>query len=392
MNKHNYTSWFYLAILLALTYSCSQKIQPPKYYLDNAKSEGYKLRGPVRHLDKIYFNTKGRFSNKMKNLPSRPLPELFGYGGHVVFDKKGQYLESRFFRDSLHFFNPDTTTNWTSVYYHKKPANMPDANPVYNSYVLVPGKLNMSETYYSDRTTWSNIHEYAPLATKTIDTTELPNGSRSSWRYYSYELDSMDRVKYRRKRESINGDKEPHYSETVRYYYDSINKIVKEHFIFFEMVDGSDRFPNGSASFYFYRPFNALQEMNITYEYNEKNLVSKATVFHFTDELFHQTYEYDEDNDLVSSDYIVNGNPTIMEYAPIKQRKFNKQGDIIYERFLRKDGSLMREVWIDYYDYDEYNNWQRLEMFLSNTHEGEPDLIGYQKLDYYPENKIEKSK
>jgi hypothetical protein len=241
----------------------------------------------------------------------------------------------------------------------------------------------MSETYYSDYTTWTN-RERGIIT--TIDTTRLPNGSRSSWRYYSYELDSIGSVKYRRKRESINGDKEPHYSETVRYYYDSINRIVKEHYSFFEMVDGSDRFPNGSESYYFDRAFNALQQMNITYEYNEKNLVSKATVYHFNDEIFHQTYKYDEDNNLVSSKYIVyDGVPTVFEYAPIKHRKFNKQGDLIYEKFIKKDGSLMREVWIDYYDYDEYNNWQRLEMFLSNTHDGEPDLIGYQKLDYYPE-------
>jgi uncharacterized lipoprotein NlpE involved in copper resistance len=361
----------YLACILSIFFvffGCSKKLQPPKYYLENIKSEGYKLRGPVKHLDRIFFNKNEKFINRIESLPSRPLQEIIGYGGHVVFDKKGQYLEARSFRDSLHFFDPDTTTNWTSVYFHKKPDNMPDANPVYNSYVLVPGKLKMSGTYYSDKTTWTSRKRGRIT---TIDTTYLPNGSRSQWRYYSYELDSIGRVKYRRKRESINGDKEPHYSETVRYYYDSINRIVKEHYSFFEMVDGSDRFPNGSASYYFYRPFNALQQMSITYEYNDKNLVSKATVYHFTDEILHQTYQYDEDNDLVSSEYIVNGNPTIMEYAPIKQRKFNKQGDIIYERFLIKDGSLMREVWVDYYDYDEYNNWQRLEMFLSNTHEGE---------------------
>lgn len=376
-----------MTIFLGLS-GCSKKLSPPQYYLFNEKVDTYKLRGPVKELDKIFFDSKQNLVRDIRSLPSLPISELLG-GGHNIFDKKGQWLEARTFRDSLHFFNPDTTTNWTSVYYHKEPDNMPDANPIYNAYVLVPGKLKMSETYYSDRTTWTNIHEYAPQATKTIDTTKLPNGSRSNWKYYSYELDSIGRVKYRRKRESINGDKEPHYSETVRYYYDSINRIVKEHYSFFEMVDGSDRFPNGSASYYFDRAFNALQQMNITYEYNDKNLVSKATVFHFTDEIFHQTYKYDKDNDLVSSDYIVNvdyGNPTVFEYAPIKNRKFNKQGDLIYERFIRTDGSLIREVWIDYYDYDEYNNWQRLEMFLSNTHEGEPDLIGYQKLTYYPTN------
>jgi hypothetical protein len=370
-------------------FGCSKKLSPPQYYLFNDKAESNKLRGPVKHVDRIFFDNNNEFVKVVTNLPSRPLTEIFGFRGHEVFNKKGQILEYRSFRDSLHFFNPDTTTNWTSVYFHKKPDNMPDANPVYNAYVLVPGKLKMSETYYSDYTTWTN-RERGRIT--TIDTTYLPYGSRSSWRYYSYELDSIGRIKYRRKRDSYVGDKEPHYSETVRYYYDSINRIVKEHFSFFEMVDGSDRFPNGSASYYFDRPFNALQEMNITYEYNEKNLVSKATVFHFTDEIFHQTYEYDEDNDLVSSKYIVNGVPTVFEYAPIKHRKFNKQGDLIYEKFIRKDGSLMREVWIDYYDYDDYNNWQRLEMFLSNTHEGEPDLIGYQKLDYYTENEIEKGK
>ena len=378
-----------IGIFYLVLFSCSKKLSPPQYYLYNGKASSYNLRGPVRHVDKIFFDNNKHFVKVVTNLPSRPISQIFGYRGHKIFNKQGQYLEARTFRDSLHFFNPDTTTNWTSVYYHKKPDNMPDTNPIYNAYVLVPGKLKMSETYYSDYTTWTN-RERGIIT--TIDTARLPNGSRSSWRYYSYELDSIGRVKYRRKRESINGDKEPHYSETVRYYYDSINRIIKEHYSFFEMVDGSDRFPNGSASYYFYRDFNALQEMNITYEYNDKNLVSKATVYDFNDEIFHQTYEYDKDNDLVSSKYIVNGLPTVFEYAPIKHRKFNKQGDLIYEKFLRKDGSLMREVWIDYYEYDEYNNWQRLEMFLSNTHEGEPDLIGYQKLDYYPENKIEKGK
>jgi len=381
-----------IGTIFLVLYGCSTKLTPPQYYLFNAKANYYNLRGPVSHVDKIFFDKNKHFVKVVTNLPSRPISQIFGYRGHLVFNKKGQFLESRSFRDSLHFFNSDTTTNWTSVYFHKKPDNMPDANPIYNAYVLVPGKLKMSETYYSDYTTWTN-RERGIIT--SIDTTYLPYGSRSSWRYYSYELDSIGRIKYRRKRDSYVGDKEPHYSETVRYYYDSINRIVKEYYSFFEMVDGSDRFPNGSASYYFDRPFNALQEMNITYEYNDKNLVSKATVYHFTDEIFHQTYKYDKDNDLVSSDYIVNvdyGNPTVFEYAPIKNRKFNKHGDLIYERFLRNDGSLIREVWIDYYDYDEYNNWQRLEMFLSNTHEGEPDLIGYQKLDYYPENKIEKGK
>lgn len=381
----NYNKLIYFGAIILILFGCGKKFSPPQYYLFNEKVDSYKLRGPVKELDKIFFDSKQNLVRDIRTLPSLPISELLG-GGHNIFDKKGQWLESRSFRDSLHFFNTDTTTNWTSVYYHKKPENMPDANPIYNAYVLVPGKLKMSETYYSDYTTWTN-RERGIIT--TIDTTYLPYGSSSNWRYYSYELDSIGRVKYRRKRESINGDKDPHYSETVRYYYDSINRIVKEHFSFFEMVDGSDRFPNGRASYYFDRAFNALQQMNITYEYNEKNLVSKATVYHFKDEIFHQTYEYDEDNDLVSSDYIVNadyGNPSVFEYAPIKNRKFNKQGDLIYERFIRTDGSLIREVWIDYYDYDEYNNWQRLEMFLSNTHEGEPDLIVYQKLDYYPEN------
>lgn len=221
----------------------------------------------------------------------------------------------------------------------------------------------------------------------TIDSTRLPYGSESSWKYYSYELDSIGRVKFRRKRESILGRLEDHYSEKVRYYYDSINRIVKERYTFFETVDGSERFPNGNGARYFERFFYAFQEMRITYEYNEKNLVSKATVYKYTDKLFEQNYYYDDKGNLETSDYIVYDGPgTDFENGQVKFRKYNKYGDLIYERFSEHDGTLTRGVWIDYYDYDEYNNWQRLEMFLSNTHEGEPDLIGYQNLTYYPTN------
>ena len=143
----------------------------------------------------------------------------------------------------------------------------------------------------------------------TIDSTRLPYGSESSWKYYSYELDSIGRVKFRRKRESILGRLEDHYSEKVRYYYDSINRIVKERYTFFETVDGSERFPNGNGARYFERFFYAFQEMRITYEYNEKNLVSKATVYKYTDKLFEQNYYYDDKGNLETSDYIVYDGP-----------------------------------------------------------------------------------
>lgn len=386
MNNPLYIPVIIIVLLITLV-SCNSKKQmaEPQYYLENALNEEFNLKGPVEHFDRKFFADENLnpYPARNQNEPPKRFYPLTSYGGHYLFDKYGLEREVFYPWDSLHFINPDTINDWKSVYTHVKPDFFPSTKNEYNRLIITPGKLRMSSTYYTDYTNYPRNSDLTP----TIDTTEVANGSKSSWDYYSYELDSIKRVKHRRLRKKPYDKPLPYYSEVVTYHYDSINRIVKEDYKFYENLD-KDVYPlRGGGETYFDFFFRSLEVMNVVYEYDTFNRVSKAIVNANGELMMEQEYFYASNlGEALKKIIIKVYTSTTQSYiGNITELEMNNQGDIIHAKGTKEDGTLLTERWVDYYDYDTYGNWTKCKIYFEKYKDAVPDIIGHQYITYYPE-------
>ncbi|MGB5981919.1 MAG: hypothetical protein WBG46_07210 [Nonlabens sp.] len=377
---YNNVAVAFLPVAIVLIMSCSEKkLAPPVYYLENELSE-IRMKGPIRHLDGIILLAS---NNKVLK---RPYPfevpvqgeAILGGGGgvHQIFDKYGEAIEMMFCFDSIHFYNPHIFPK--SIYrdHHVTPQNFPQCVIEYDGLIHYPGKMRRSEATYSD-----SSHLGFPLRTES-----LPDGSENWWQHYSYELDSIDRVKYRRLRKEKFKKIDPFYSEVVRYRYDSLNRIHREDYKFFEMVEGEKFTGYSSASSYFYRDYNAATTLRIEYNYDDNNRL-QSTIAYRSDVLEKSfEYTYRDDGSLLSRLEVNHLFVGMSDRGYSTYLELDKNADIIYSRTINKDGSLKDEAWVEYYDHDEYGNWTRSGQFLNGAYEGEPDVISLRNIEYRKRN------
>ncbi|ARN76698.1 hypothetical protein BST97_01025 [Nonlabens spongiae] len=275
--------------------------------------------------------------------------------------------------DSIHFFNPEIFPKTIFIDYYETPKNFPESVIEYDGLIHYPGKMRRSKASYQD-----SSHLGYPL-----DPEDLPNGSRNWWDHYSYELDSIDRVKYRRMRKEKFKKMDPFYSEVVRYHYDSLNRIHREDYRFFEMVEGEKFTGYSSASTYFYRDYDAATTLRIEYSYDDKGRLESTIAYRSG--VLEKTFEYTyrDDGSLSSRLEINHLSVGMSDRGYSTYLELDENADIIYSRTTRKNGSLQDEAWVEYYDHDEYGNWTRSLQFLNGTHEGEPDVLSLRNIDYY---------
>lgn len=379
-------------VLLSFFISCGggkedakpiNQTQQPVYYLENDLNTHFNLHGPVHTISKMFIrNDIDTFYVNVIGLPSYPLTEISSYRGFYEFDTLG-LLEQRFnYKDSLDFVNR-TKGGGGALLFYRKDSLLKDIvyKTTYSRNIIYPGMLKLtraSETIGYNKPTEAMQMEINP------DTLY--------YHAYFYRLED-GKIKYRLQRDMLYGGPKSllhYYDERVEYVYDSLNRIVRENYTYYEKVDPSD--PEDimfrDSHEYHQVKVGGRDTMHKTYEYDEEGRIVQVVMYINGNYRFEEKYTYDEEGNLVSKTQIdPRWQSTMMRHRSYRTvYHYDQYGNITQLDMHNKAGELQGQLWVDYYDFDKHNNWQRCEMFLNNTHEDEPTLTGYQRITYYEES------
>lgn len=347
------------------------------YYLENDLNTHFNLHGPVHTLSKMFMrNDTDSFFINVLGLPSYPLTEL-GYRGFWEFDTLGLSNQNFGYKDSLDFVN-NTKATIGSLYFYRRdslPLNI-DYKTIYSRNIIYPGMLKLTQAF---ETVSANI----PNEEVNIDTDSL------YYRAYFYRLEE-GKIKYRLQRDILYSGFEsllPYYDERVEYIYDSLNRVIRENYSYYEKVDPSD--PNPimfkDSHEYHHIKVGSRDTMHKTYTYDDKGRIVQVVMYINGNYRFEEKYNYDNNGDLISKIQIdPRWKSSMMRHRSYRTvYHYDEYGNIIRLDMHNKEKELQEQLWVDYYDFDRHNNWQRCEMFLNHTHEGEPTLTGYRNITYY---------
>ena len=187
------------------------------------------------------------------------------------------------------------------------------------------------------------------------------------------------------------------YEEVIKYTYNDKNRIVNQEHSFWQELDEDfedsllyevdkkflkDIYDDNVKRYEgYFTPYNTL---GIDFKYNDQGKVIEAALNNSGTPTFKENYTYHKNGQLktrtVTTDQVRYSYRT---RTPKATYTYNNHGSMVHLQEFDEQDNIVGEQWIDYYDYDHYGNWTRCEVFLSGTHDGEPDLIGYRKYEYF---------
>ncbi|MFC4479082.1 hypothetical protein [Flavobacterium chungangensis] len=201
---------------------------------------------------------------------------------------------------------------------------------------------------------------------------------------------------------TINTEIKPQLQYIYKYNFDSNNRIKEE---ITYIKTSTDHFSKS----YKLGDFDTKK----IYLYNEKDQIISQKIIQKYGSEFEETqvkYKYDlkgrisqvqfydvEGNIASSEEYLYNSTEDYIEkvkyYSADKTREntsntiktFNKGGDEIEKEFIPEypEQTFFSKHFFYSYEYDNYNNWIKCNVFLDNKKEGIPTLVMERKIEYY---------
>ena len=220
---------------------------------------------------------------------------------------------------------------------------------------------------------------------------------------YYYKIDDKDRiVEQKLNTAAYHSEKKAFiyrqlYKEIIKYTYDEKDRIINQEHSFDQELDQDfedtlvlkldkkfikDLYGDNVKRYEGYlTPYNTL---GIDFKYNDQGKVIEAALNNSGTPTFKENYTYHKNGQLktrtVTTDQVRYSYRT---RTPKAIYSYNSHGSMVHLQEFDEQDNIVGEQWVDYYEYDQYDNWTRCEVFLSGTHEGEPDLIGYRKYEYF---------